>query len=76
MGDYQTGSYKFSDYLTTIHEYTQENENKNPICYYFPITSLDLTEYKDLIKWGYDNNILVVNLLWMIMDKKRNKNGE
>lgn len=73
MIEHQPGVYKLRDYLASLHEWTQENENKNPIYYYFPISSLDLAQYRDLIKWGYNNNVPAVQLLWKIMEGKRNE---
>jgi hypothetical protein len=52
---------------------TIECENKNKICYYFPINYDELIENMEIIKNGYNKNILPVNLLWQIMDKKKNE---
>lgn len=71
MIEYQPGAYKFRDYLASIFEWTQENENKNPIHYYFPITSLDLAKYNEVVKWGYKKDIPVIELLWEIMERKK-----
>ena len=51
----------------------REAENKNSIYYYFPIDSRDLAKNMELIKNGYNKDILPVNLLWQIMDKKKNE---
>ncbi len=63
--------WKLCDYLQSIYEWTQENENKNPIHYYFPITSLDLAKYNDVVKRGYKKDIPVIELLWEIMERKK-----
>lgn len=65
--------YKFRDYLQSLIDMTIEEENKNSIYYYFPIDSRDLAKNMELIKNGYNKNILPVNLLWQIMDKKKNE---
>lgn len=58
--------YKFRDYIRSVIDMTVEAENKNPICYYFPINRDDLIKYMDVIKQGYENDILPVKLLWNI----------
>ena len=63
--------WKLCDYLQSIYEWTQENENKNPIHYYFPITSLDLAKYNDVVKRGYKKDFPVILLLWEIMERKK-----
>lgn len=65
--------WKLCDYLQSILDWTIEAENKNPIYYYFPIDSRDLAKNMELIKNGYNKDILPVNLLWRIMDKKKNE---
>lgn len=65
--------FKLRDYLQSLIDMTIEAENKNPIYYYFPIDSMDLAKNMELIKNGYNKNILPVNLLWQIMDKKKNE---
>jgi len=68
--------WKLNDYIRSLHEWTQENESKNAIFYYFPITSLDIAEQMELVKREYDKNTPVINLLWMMLDNKRKKNGK
>lgn len=65
--------FKLKDYLQSLIDMTIEAENKNPIYYYFPIDSRDLAKNMELIKNGYNKDILPVNLLWQIMDKKKNE---
>lgn len=68
--------WKLNDYIRSLHEWTQENENKNPVFYYFPITSLDIAEQMELVKREYDRNTPVINLLWLMLDNKKKKNGK
>lgn len=63
--------YGLGNYIDSIREWTQENENKNPIFYYFPISSEELKENKRLVKWGFEHDLNPISLLWMIMDNKR-----
>lgn len=65
--------FKLRDYLQSLIDMTIEAENKNPIYYYFPIDYRDLAKNMELIKNGYNKDILPVNLLWQIMDKKKNE---
>lgn len=65
--------WKLRDYIQSLLDWTIEAEDKNPVCYYFPIDSRDLAKNMELIKNGYNKNILPVNLLWQIMDKKKNE---
>ena len=65
--------FKLRDYLQSLIDMTIEAENKNPIYYYFPIYSRALAKNMELIKNGYNKDILPVNLLWQIMDKKKNE---
>lgn len=65
--------FKLRDYLQSLIDMTIEAENKNSIYYYFLIDSRDLAKNMELIKNGYNKNILPVNLLWQIMDKKKNE---
>ncbi len=68
--------YKFRDYLQELLNNTIEAENKNKIYYYFPVTSLDLAKFNDLVNWGYNEGIDCVRLLWMIVERKSNKKYE
>lgn len=65
--------WKLRDYLESILEWTQENENKSPLFYYFSITSTDIEEQMDFVKQGFEKGTPVINLLWMMLDYKRNK---
>lgn len=66
--------WKLCDYLQSIYEWTQGNENKNPIFYYFPITQLDIGNQMELVKWAFEKSIPVVNLLWMMLENKKKQN--
>ena len=50
--------FKLRDYLQSLIDMTIEAENKNPIYYYFPIDSRDLAKNMELIKNGYNKDIL------------------
>lgn len=73
MIEYQPGAYKYRDYLRSVFEWTEEAENKDPVHFYFPVTSLDLVKYKDMVEWGYKKDIPVTILLWKIVERKRNE---
>lgn len=66
--------WKLCDYLQSIYEWTRENENKNPIFYYFPITQLDIGNQMELVKWAFEKSIPVVDLLWMMLENKKKQN--
>lgn len=65
--------WKLKDYIQSLLDWTIEAEDKNPVCYYFPIDSRDLAKYMEIVEWGYKNDIIPVNLLWRIMDVKKNE---
>lgn len=69
----QKGAWKFRDYLQSVFDMTQEADNKSKLFYYFPLSSLDLAKYNYVIEWGYMNDVLVVNLLWKIIEMKKNE---
>lgn len=66
--------YKFRDYLQSVLDMTMEAETKNPVCYYFPLYREDLIKYMDMVKKGYETDLMPVKLLWNIYYAI--KNGE
>ncbi len=66
--------YTIKNYIKSLWEWTQENENKNPIFYYFPLTSRDLAKHKDVIEWGFNNDVCAIKLLWKIVELKKQEN--
>lgn len=65
--------WKLRDYIQSLLDWTIEAEDKNPVCYYFPIDSRDFAKYMKIIEWGHKNDVIPVNLLWKIMEAKKNE---
>lgn len=68
-----TYKWKFNDYLQSIYDCTIEAKDKNPVCYYFPVTQLELAENMDLVKQGYKKDIIPTTLFWMIVEKRKKR---